>query len=352
MKFRTSRSEFGTLPDGSTAELFTMEADGGLRVSFTNYGGAIVSLFAPDARGEYRDVVLGFDTLEGYLQNKAYHGALIGRCANRIAAGRFVLGGVEYPLAVNNGPNHLHGGDVGFDRRLWTAKFHEEGRFPALDLSLISSDGDEGYPGRVEVSARYSLPDRHTLQIDYRAATDRPTPVNLTNHAYFNLAGHDAGSVLDHELTVRASHFTPTDETSIPTGEFLPTAGTPFDFAQPHRIGERIENDDLQLRQARGYDHNFVLDGSGLRSVAQVVERTSGRTLKVLTTEPGLQFYTGNYLDGTEPGKGGAAYPFRGGLCLETQRFPDSVNQRAFPSAILHPGQTFLSTTAYRFGTL
>ncbi|MBV9658690.1 MAG: galactose mutarotase [Verrucomicrobia bacterium] len=348
-----SHTPFGRLSDGAEVSLFTLQAAGGLRVAITNFGGAIVSLWTPDREGALADVVLGYDSLAGYLAGKSFHGALIGRFGNRIAHGRFVLDGTEFLLPLNDGANHLHGGPDGFDRRLWQAEIVENDG--ALRLRRVSADGEEGYPGALHVEVTYSLPQPDTLRIDYRAETDRATPVNLTNHAYFNLAGHDAGDILDHELTLNADQFTPTDASLIPTGELRAVAGTPFDFRASQRIGARIDMDNDQLRSAGGYDHNFVLrqDGSNgePQLAARVREPRSGRVLEVLTTEPGVQFYSGNFLDGTDLGKGGYPYPRRGGFCLETQHFPDAPNHPAFPNTILRPGEIYRTTTLYRFSS-
>lgn len=338
------------MPDGAEASLYTLSSLGGLRMSVTDFGGAITALWVPDRQGAPADVVLGYDTLEGYLAGKVFFGSIIGRFGNRIARGRFTLDGVGYSLPLNNGLNHLHGGPSGFDRALWQAKPASES---VLRLTRTSPDGEEGYPGNLHVQVDYTL-SADAVRIDYRAETDRPTPVNLTNHSYFNLAGHQSGPILDHELTVFAERFTPTDAGLIPTGDLRAVEGTSFDFREPRRIGEKIGAEDEQLRFAGGYDHNFVLtrQGDGLEIAARVREPRSGRILEVLTTEPGVQFYSGNFLDGSERGKGGHAYAQRTGFCLETQHYPDSPNQPAFPSTILRPGERFASTTIYRFHTL
>ena len=341
------------MPDGRTVSLFTLAAEGGLRVTITNYGGAIVSLLAPDRAGTPADVVLGYDQLGGYLKGRAHFGALCGRFANRIAHARFMLDGTEYKLPANDGVNHLHGGPQGFDKQLWDAEIVRGETERALKLSRLSLDGEQGYSGSLNVEVSYSLSGANALQIQYRATCDRPTPINLTNHTYFNLAGHDAGEIGGHELQLFASRFTPVDQTLIPTGELAKVAGTPFDFRTPTRIGDRIDADDEQLQRAHGYDQNFVLQpahGEPILAVA-VHEPRSGRVLEVLTTEPGVQFYSGNFLIGTEVGKGGAVYHRRNGFCLETQHFPDSPNQPNFPSCILRPGAVFQSTTVYRFST-
>ncbi len=346
---------FGRLPDGSDAMLYVLEGKDGLRVAITDFGAAVVSLHAPDRDGRLADVVLGYDVATGYLAGKSYFGATIGRFGNRIAAGRFTLDGVEHHLPVNNGANHLHGGPRGFDRVRWDAEWAGSPEAPALRLTRTSPDGEEGYPGSVRVEVLYSLPAPDTLRIDYRAETDRATPLNLTNHSYFNLAGHDAGSILDHELTFAASRFTPVDAGLIPTGELRDVAGTPFDFREERRIGARVDADEEQIGRGPGYDHNFVLDrtaGADLALAARVREPRSGRVLEVRTCEPGVQFYSGNFLDRTEVGKGGAAYAHRTGFCLETQHFPDSPNQPSFPNTILRPGEVYRSATKYRFDAI
>lgn len=339
---------FGRMRDGAEASLFTLQGSGPLRVAITDFGGAIVSLWVPDRGGELADVVLGYDSLAGYRAGKSFFGGIIGRFGNRIRDGRFTLDGIEYSLPRNNGPHHLHGGPNGFDRLLWKATTSEG---PALTLRRTSPDGEEGYPGNLRVEVTYSLGGADTLRIEYRAETDKPTPVNLTNHAYFNLAGHDSGSILDHELMLPASRTTVVDAGLIPTGEIADVAGTPFDFREPRRVGDRIEAADEQLQFGPGYDHNFILDRDGdrLALAARIRDPRSGRVMEVLTTEPAIQFYAGNFLDGSEIGKGGHAYQRRTGFCLETQHFPDSPNQPSFPSTILRPGEVYRSTTLYRF---
>ncbi len=337
------------MPDGTRASLFTMERGGGLRVAITDFGGAIVSLLARDRDGSPEDVVLGYESVEGYLVGRCFFGGIIGRFGNRITRGRFEVDGVEHSLLLNNGAHHLHGGPDGFDRALWRA---EIGDGSTLRMTRTSPDGEQGYPGNLRVEVTYSLIGTDTLSIHYRAETDRATPVNLTNHAYFNLAGHHAPEIGAQELTLMASRFTPVDASLIPTGELRSVAGTPFDFREARKIGERIDADEEQLRFAGGYDHNFVLDRDnpeGLELAARVVDPRSGRCLEVFTTEPAIQFYSGNFLDGVPTGKQGVVYPYRTGYCLETQHFPDSPNQPAFPSTILRPGAVYESTTYYRF---
>jgi aldose 1-epimerase len=347
---------FGTLPDGRTARLFTLTNARGLRADISDYGGTVVRLLAPDRRGEFTDVVLGFDRVEDYVAHSPYFGCLIGRCGNRIAHGKFSLDGESHQLATNNTPNgipcHLHGGAAGFDKVLWHAEPLTSPEGGALRLSYRSRDGEEGYPGNLDVTVTYLLTDEDALRIDYLATCDRATPVNLTNHSYFNLAGEGARDVLGHQLTLRASGYTPVDRGLIPLGPVEPVTGTPFDFTEPHTIGERIDWPEEQLRHAGGYDHNFVLDrrDDALALAATLLEPDSGRVLEVHTTEPGLQFYSGNFLAGAFAGKRGHIYGRRAGLCLETQHFPDAPNQ-PFPSVILRPGNTFRSTTVYRFTT-
>jgi len=346
---------FGTLPDGRQTQLFVLENPAGFRAEITDLGGIVVRLLAPDRDGNLADVTLGFDNTTDYLERSPYFGAIIGRYANRIAAGEFVLDGKAYSLTNTSGPgrtrDHLHGGRVGFDEVLWQAEPTTIEGEPALRLGYLSRDGEEGYPGNLNVEVTYTVTDDSSLRIDYRATTDKATPVNLTNHAYFNLRGEGNDTILNHLLSLNAHRFTPVTPDNIPTGKLRPVVGTPFDFLRPHSIGNRIDAENEQLRYGRGYDHNFVLDGGGanLEWAATVSEPESGRVMEVLTTEPGMQFYTGNFLDGTLKGKSGRPYLRRSGFCLETQHFPDSPNQPDFPSTILRPGATYRSTTVYRF---
>jgi aldose 1-epimerase len=346
---KVEKQPFGKTADGTPVDLYTLTNSKGVRVAITNYGGIVVSLFTPDRNGNLGDIVLGFERLEDYLKGHPYFGAIIGRYGNRIAKGRFTLDGVEYKLAQNNGENHLHGGLVGFDKKVWKARDFVDAEGQHLELRYTSPDGEEGYPGNLDVTVTYSLNEQNQLRIDYVATTDKPTVVNLTNHSYFNLAGE--GDILGHLLRLNADYFTPVDAGLIPTGELRPVKGTPFDFTEPTPIGARIEQDDEQLRYGRGYDHNFVLRGGGgsLAEAAEVYEPKTGRVLRVLTTEPGVQFYTGNFLDGTLRGKYGRVYHRRTGFCLETQHFPDSPNKPHFPTTVLRPGQTYRSTTIYEF---
>jgi len=350
-KGSVTQQEFGKMPSGESVQLFTLKNKNGIEVSITNYGGIITSLKTFDGKGLLADVALGFDTLERYLQPHPYFGAIIGRYGNRIGKARFTLDGVTYTLAKNNGENSLHGGNQGFDKKLWKARAEQGPSAQTLVLEYTSPDGEEGYPGTLRTEVRYTLSDDDSLRIGYRATTDKKTVVNLTNHTYFNLAGQGNGDILNHEIEIRASRFTPVDAGLIPTGELRSVEGTPFDFRKPHRIGERIEARDEQIKLGGGYDHNFVLDrqGDGLSMAARVVEPSTGRALEVWTTEPAMQFYTGNFLDGTITGKGGKVYPRRSGFCLETQHYPDSPNQPAFPSTVLEPGQEYRSATVWKF---
>ena len=348
-----TKSPFGKLPDSTSVDLYTLRNKSGIEARIITYGGIVVSIDTPDRSGKLDDIVLGFDSLSGYVHDSPYFGAIVGRYANRIAKGRFTLDGKTYQLPVNNPPNSLHGGDRGFDKVVWNATPFDSAGGVGLVMTHVSPDGDQGYPGTVRVQVTYTLTDSNQLSVDYHATTDKATPVNLSNHSYFNLTGGATRDILDHVLTLAADRYTPVDSTLIPTGELAPVAGTPFDFRAPTAIGARINANDEQLRRGRGYDHNFVLvqAASGLTHAAHVFEPTSGRTLDVYTDQPGVQFYTGNFLDGTVHGKKGRAYGFRYALCLETQHFPDSPNEPAFPSTILRPGQEFASRTVFAFGT-
>ena len=345
------RMPFGKTKDGHPVDLYTLTNGNGMEVTITNYGGTVVSLKTPDRKGKFADVVLGFDTFDGYLGNEPYFGALIGRYGNRIAKGRFTLDGHEYHLAQNDNANSLHGGLKGFDKRVWSAKEMPAKDLAALQLSYVSKDGEEGYPGNLSVTVTYSLTPNNELKIDYAATTDKDTVLNLTNHSYFNLAGQGQGNILTHKMMIDADRFTPVDSTLIPTGELKSVAGTPLDFRKATAIGARIDQNDEQLKFGKGYDHNFVLhrQNGGLTMAARVTEPSSGRVMEVLTTEPGLQFYTGNFLDSTIHGKGAKVYGRRSAFCMETQHFPDSPNQPKFPSTVLKPGQQYQSTTVYRF---
>jgi aldose 1-epimerase len=343
------QTSFGSTKDGEAVQLFTLKNKKGAVAKITNYGGIVTELHVPDKNGKMGDVVLGFKDLDGYLAGHPYFGALIGRYGNRIANGKFTLDGKEYTLAVNNPPNALHGGIKGFDKVVWTAEPMGGNK---LKLNYVSKDGEEGYPGTLNATVVYTLTDDDELKLDYTATTDKPTVVNLTNHSYFNLAGENAGTIHDHWIMINADRYTPVDATLIPTGELAKVEGTPFDFRKPHAIGERIEQTG---GKPVGYDHNFVLnrpDGDKRSMLAaRVKEPTSGRVMEVWTTEPGVQFYTGNFLDEKQIGKQGRPYAFRNGLCLETQHFPDSPNKPKFPSTVLRPGETYKTSTIYKFTT-
>lgn len=347
---RISKREFGKLADGTTVDIYTLRNRKGLEVEITNYGGAVVSLRTPDRRGRMADIVLGYDDPPGYVNDTSYFGALIGRYANRIARGKFTLNGADYQLAQNNGVNHLHGGVRGFNKVLWEAREVRHTGGVALKLTYLSKDNEEGYPGNLTVTATYVLSDANELRIEYIATTDKETIVNLTHHSYFNLAGAGAGDVLKHQVKINADRFTPVDETLIPTGELRAVKSTPFDFNRVTAIGSRINEADDQLVLGKGYDHNFVLNKKGreLSLAASVYEPASGRAMEMWTTEPGVQFYTGNFLDKVH-GKAGKIYDYRGGFCLEAQHFPDSPNKPSFPSTVLKPGQRYTQTTVYKF---
>ena len=345
-----TRVSFGVLPDGRPVDIYTLRNSKGAEARIMTYGGVIVSLKVPDRNGTLGDVVLGYDTLQEYLTNPVtYFGALIGRYGNRIAKGKFTLNGQEYTLATNNYPNALHGGLKGFDKVVWDAKVLATAEGPGLKLQYVSQDGEEGYPGTLAVTAVYTLTEDNALKLEFTATTDKDTVVNLTHHSYFNLAGK--GDILNHQVMIRASRFTPVDSTLIPTGELRPVEGTPFDFRQLTAIGARIQQDDQQLKFGGGYDHNWVCDKplGELGLMARVYEPATGRVMEVLSTEPGLQFYSGNFLNGSNQGKGGWVYQFRNGLTMEPQHYPDSPNQPAFPSVVLKPGQVFHNTIIYRF---
>jgi aldose 1-epimerase len=352
-----TQARFGAMPDSSAVDVFTLTNAHGVEVRVITYGAAIASITTPDRDGRFDDIVTGFDTLDGYLTRSRFFGAIAGRYANRIANARFTLNGRTYELAANNGKNHLHGGRRGFDKVVWKGTSFQDRDRVGVRLTHISPDGDEGYPGALTVTVTYTLTSHDELIIDYAATTNKATPVNLTNHSYFNLAGDGRGDILRHILTIDADRYTPTDETQIPTGETAPVDGTPFDFRMPTAVGARIDADNEQLRRGKGYDHNFVLNGwdaalstNHLRHAARLVDPSSGRTMDVATTEPGLQFYSGNNLDGAAVGKQGHIYGPRTSLCLETQHFPDSPNHSHFPSTILLPGEEFRSTTVFTFG--
>lgn len=345
---------FGELPDGRCVELSTLRNRTGTAVEIVSYGGIIKTISVPNRAANHDNVVLGFDNLSDYVGRNPYFGAIIGRFANRIARGRFAIDGVEYQLAVNEPPNNLHGGPQGFDAKLWEIEACDEEAWRGVKLHHVSADNDQGFPGTLDVTVRYRLSnDADTLRIDYEATTDRPTVVNLTNHSYFNLAGEGSGSVTGHSLELNASYYLPLDANLLPTGEFAPVANTPMDFTTPHAIGERLRKATQQLLRGKGYDHNYVLDRprpDGLAFAARAIDPGSGRSLEVWTTEPGIDFYTGNFLDGSLAGPSGRIYRQSDGFALEPEHFSDSPNQAAFPSTVLRPGETYRSATEYRFG--
>lgn len=340
MKF--TKEFFGTV-DSSDVYLYTLENAGGMTVKITNYGGIVTSIMVPGSDGTLADVVLGFDSLQPYLDGHPYFGSIVGRYGNRIANGKFTLDGVEYTLATNNGPNHLHGGIKGFDKVVWNAEERLSDDTASLILRYTSHDGEEGYPGNLSATVTYSITNDNELVIDYMATTDKATPVNLTHHSYFNLGGTQE-DILDHVLTIAADRYVAVNENLIPTGELKEVEGTPMDFSTPHAIGERI------AEVPGGYDHTYVLNNTGqMMKVADARDPQTGRFLEVFTGEPGIQFYSGNFLDGSLTGKGGIVYHQHHGFCLETQHFPDSPNQPGFPSTILEPGETYAYTTIYKF---
>ena len=353
---------FGNLPNGSptgaAVELFTLKNAHGIEIQLTNYGGIITSVKTPDRAGHFSDIVLGYDNLAGYLASSPYFGAIVGRYANRIARGHFTLDGVTYTLAVNNGRNSLHGGVRGFDKVVWNARPFQTQEAQGVTLDYVSRDGEEGYPGTVHAAVIYTLTADDRLIVEYTAKTDKATPINLSQHSYWNLAGNASRDILGHVLTINADSITPVDSTLIPTGDIASVQGTPFDFRVPTAIGARIDQrTDTQIRYGNGYDHNFVLNRGrsnpgSLVLAARVAEPVTGRALEVFTTEPGLQFYSGNFLDGSITGKGGAVYRFRYGLALETQHYPDSPNHSNFPSTILRPGEVYRSRTDFKFGVM
>jgi aldose 1-epimerase len=347
-----TEASFGTMPDGTPVRLFTLTNAAGMEVRATNYGVILVSIRVPDRHGKLDDIVIGHDNLEGYLTKSRYFGAVVGRFGNRIAGGRVEIDGTTYQLSLNNGPNHLHGGVKGFDKTVWNAAIATDARGPSVVFTHTSPDGHEGYPGTVAARIAYTVTDQNELIIEYSATTDKPTVLNITQHSYFNLSGVGSGDVLGHRLTLHADKYTPVDATQIPTGEIAPVEGTPFDFRRETAIGERIDGDSPQLKMSAGYDHNFVLssNGTGLAPAARVVDPKTGRSMEVSTTEPGIQFYSGNKLDGSMSGKGGHVYGSRTGLCLETQHFPDSPNKPNFPSTVVRPGEHYKSTTVFKFG--
>jgi aldose 1-epimerase len=342
------KSKFGQTADGAPVDLYVLKNSKGMEAGIITWGGTLVSLKTPDRNGALGDVVLGYDNLAGYTSGRAYFGALVGRYANRIAKGQFSIDGTTYNVPVNNGANALHGGIRGFDKRIWTAHSLPGG---SLELTYRSKDGEEGYPGNLAATVVYTLTDDNYLRIHYAATTDKATVVNLTNHAYFNLKGQ--GDILGHLVTLNADSFTPVDAGLIPTGEIRSVEGTPFDFRKPRTPGERINSADDQIKLGKGYDHNWVLNrkGSGLSLAARVEELSTGRVMEVFTDQPGIQFYTGNFLDGTEKGKGGQAYNLHAAFCFETQHYPDSPNHPSFPTTVLRPGEKYDTTTEFRFSS-
>lgn len=349
-KASVKKETFGKTNDGSTVDQYTLTNAAGMTAKIITYGAILTELDAPDREGKMGDVVLGFDNLKDYIERNPHFGSTVGRVANRIAKGKFTLDGKEYTLAINNGPNSLHGGLKGFDKKVWKAEPKTTANGAAVEFSYLSKDGEESYPGNLTVTVVYTLTNDNALRIDYTATTDKATPVNLTNHSYFNLAGTKSGDVLNHELMIAADKYTPADDTLIPTGEIKPVKDTPLDFTQPRRIGERIAQ--LKSYPGGGYDHNFVLSSAVKEEpvlAARVSEPRTGRILEMYTTEPAVQFYTGNYLNGKLTGRGGVAYQKHAGFCLEAQHFPDAVHHDNFPSIILKPGQTYRQTTIYKF---
>ncbi len=346
-KEMVTTQSFGSF-DGKDVSLFTLTNKKGDVLKLSNYGAVIIEIIVPDRNGTKENVTLGYDNLDGYVNGDPYFGKVVGQFANRIAKGRFSIDSSEYTLAINNGPNALHGGPTGWHSRVWDAEVLKNTDFPTVRFTYNKPDMEEGFPGNVVAEVVYTWTDNDEIILDYKVTTDKKTVVNITNHAYFNLHGAGVGDILDHEAVIRASSFTPVDSTLIPTGEIWPVEGTPFDFLTPHLIGERIGMDYDQLKLGGGYDHNFVLDNAE-EVDALVYDPSTGRVLEVLTDQPGVQLYTGNFLDGTQTGHGGKIYNYRSGFCLETQHFPDSPNQAAFPSVILMPEEPFLSSTTFRF---
>ncbi|WP_053975826.1 aldose epimerase family protein [Mangrovimonas xylaniphaga] len=352
-KLTIDKEIFGTMPDGQEVEKFTLKNHNGVEMQVITYGGRITSLKVPNKQGAFENVILGFDKLEDYLADNPFFGALIGRYGNRIAKGKFTLDDKEYTLATNDGPNHLHGGVDGFDRVVWKAEAIEGEEDSTLRLNYLSKNGEEGYPGDLNVTVTYVLTKDNELKVSYKATTNKTTVVNLTQHSYFNLSGDFSKSILDHEVVLDADAFLPVDATLIPTGEIRSVEGTPFDFRTVKTIGKDIEADNEQLTLGKGYDHCWILNGEAgsLRKVGSAFDATSGRFMEVFTDEPGMQFYTGNFLDGTLPMPNGGTYGHRTGFCLETQHYPDSPNQPEFPSTVLQPKETYTTTTIYKFST-
>ena len=350
---KITKAPFGKSDDAPATDLYTLSNPSGMKAKITNYGGIVTELHVPDKNGNNGDVVLGYDKLSSYIEASPYFGCITGRYANRIAKGRFTIDGTEYKLATNNGDNHLHGGVAGLDKKVWSAKEVKGVGRAGIEFSYLSPDGEEGYPGNVHCKVTYWLTVQNEIEIQYEATTDKSTHLNLTHHSYFNLAGAGSGDILNHEVELFADKFVPTDASNIPLGELAPVKGTPFDFLTPHKIGARIGENNQQLKVGLGYDHNWVINstGKGIELAARVTEEKSGRIMEVLTDQPGIQFYTGNFLDGSNVGKGGNVYKHRNAFCLETQKFPDSPNNPSYPSSLLEPGQTYRHVCIYRFST-
>ena len=352
-KTTITKSTYGSTKEGTAVELYTLRNDKGMEVDIITFGGRITRLSVPDKNGKFSNVVIGFDSIEQYEEDNPFFGALVGRYGNRIANAEFSLNGNAYKLAANNGPNNLHGGIKGFDKVVWKVEETTEGDNASLKLSYLSKDMEEGFPGNLANSVTYTLTDDNTLKVLYEATTDKPTVVNLTQHSYFNLSGDFSKNIMDHEITLNADKLVPVDSNLIPTGELMDVAGTPFDFRSPKLVGKDIEADHDQIKKGGGYVNNWLFNdqNKGLRTVAKVYEPETGRVMEVATTEPGVQLYTGNFLDGTLPVPGGGTYGKRSGLCLETQHYPDSPNQPSFPSVTLNPGQKYATTTTFKFMT-
>ena len=348
--YMVKKELFGTLQNGDEIYSYVLTNKNNMSAEIINYGATVVKLSAPDRNGKIEDIILGYDSLSSYVNGSSFFGGIVGRYGNRIAKGRFTLDGKEYQLPINNPPNSLHGGTIGFNKRVWKAE-ELNGNNPALQLTYVSVDGEEGYPGTLTLIVTYSLTDKNGLKIDYKATTDKATILNPTNHCYFNLTGDPNNTILNHVLMINADKFTPVDSSLIPTGQLEDVANTPMDFRKPTEIGERINDDFQQLKFAGGYDHNWVLNNynGSVREAATVYDSTSGIFMEVLTDQPGVQFYTGNFLNGMDRGKDGIYYKFRTALCLECQHFPDSPNEKTFPSVVLRPGETYTQTTVYEF---
>lgn len=344
---------FGTLPTGEQVYSYTLKNKNGMEISIINYGATVVSLTAPDRNGKFEDVVLGYDSLEGYINDKSYFGSIVGRYGNRIGKGKFSIDGNNYQLTINDGENHLHGGINGYNKVFWNAEPAITDSSQSLKLTYVSPDSEQGYPGTVTLQVIYTLNNNNELQIDYTGVTDKPTILNPTHHSYFNLTGNPGNTILDHELTINAENFTPVGKGLITTGKLAKVENTPIDFRKPEKIGLRINDDFEQLKFGKGYDHNWALDNYNgkVQTAVTLYDSTSGRLMEVLTDQPGMQFYSGNFLDGTIKGKNNILYKLRTGLCLEAQGFPDSPNKPNFPSVRLNPGETYKQTTIYKFST-